>query len=47
MAWADAHPGDMTRMGRAARREYELKYTPDRNYAALMGIYRAAINTMQ
>ncbi|HET7248423.1 MAG TPA: glycosyltransferase [Gemmatimonadales bacterium] len=47
MAWADAHPGDMTRMGRAARDEYELKYTPDRNYAALMDIYRAAITTMQ
>lgn len=47
MAWADAHPEDMTRMGRAARHEYELKYTPDKNYEALMVIYRAAINTMQ
>ncbi len=47
MAWADAHPGDMARMGRAARHEYELKYTPDRNYEALMEIYRSAINTMQ
>ena len=47
MAWAEAHPGDMARMGRAARNEYELKYTPDRNYEALMGIYRAAMSTRQ
>jgi glycosyltransferase involved in cell wall biosynthesis len=45
MAWAEAHPGDLARMGRAARREYELKYTPATNYEALMGIYRAAMST--
>jgi hypothetical protein len=26
-----------------ARREYEAKYTPERNYTMLMDIYRAAI----
>jgi glycosyltransferase involved in cell wall biosynthesis len=41
--WAEAHPEDMARMGRAARREYEMKYTPDRNYQALVNIYRTAI----
>lgn len=43
MAWADAHPGDMSRMGRAARHEYEMKYTPERNYAILMRIYADAM----
>jgi glycosyltransferase involved in cell wall biosynthesis len=47
MAWAEARPGDMARMGRAARHEYELKYTPDTNYEALMDIYRAAMSTRQ
>ncbi len=45
MAWAETHPVDMTRMGRAARHEYEGKYTPDRNYEALMDIYGAAMST--
>src|SRR2546425_13274862 len=30
-------------MGRAARREYELRYTPEVNYVRLMGIYRLAL----
>lgn len=47
MAWAEAHPGHMARMGRTARHEYEMKYTPDRNYKALMSIYGAAINSIQ
>jgi glycosyltransferase involved in cell wall biosynthesis len=47
MAWAEAHPEDMARMSRAARLEYEMKYTPDRNYEALMSIYGAAINSTQ
>jgi glycosyltransferase involved in cell wall biosynthesis len=45
MAWAEAHPEDVTRMGRAARHEYETKYTPDRNYGTLMDIYGAAMST--
>lgn len=45
MAWADAHPVDMARMGRAARHEYEARYTPGRNYEALMDIYRETMRT--
>lgn len=41
--WAWSHPEEMTRMGRAARAEYEAKYTPERNYEMLMEIYRRAI----
>ena len=47
MAWAEEHPENVTRMGRAARHEYESKYTPDRNYEALMGIYGAAMSTRE
>jgi glycosyltransferase involved in cell wall biosynthesis len=46
VAWAEAHPEDLARMGRAARQEYERKYTPERNYEVLMRIYRAAMSTM-
>lgn len=44
IGWAEAHPTEMRAMGRAARREYEAKYTPDRNYAALTEIYREAMS---
>ena len=47
MAWAEAHPDDVSRMGRAARHEYDRKYTPQRNYDILMDIYRAAMSTTQ
>lgn len=30
-------------MGENARREYEAKYTPERNYTLLMAVYREAI----
>ena len=43
MHWADQHPDEMTRMGRAARAAYESRYTPQRNHALLSDIYRAAI----
>lgn len=43
IAWAEAHPAEMARMGRAARAEYEAKYTAAINYRQLMEIYRAAI----
>jgi glycosyltransferase involved in cell wall biosynthesis len=36
--WAWAHSKDMARMGRAARADYEAKYTAERNYEILMGI---------
>jgi glycosyltransferase involved in cell wall biosynthesis len=41
--WAWEHPEEMRRMGEAARREYEQKYTPERNYQMLMDIYQQAI----
>jgi len=37
--WAWSHPDEMEAMGRAARSEYEAKYTPERNYPILMNIY--------
>jgi glycosyltransferase involved in cell wall biosynthesis len=42
--WAADHPDEMRRMGDNARREYEEKYTPERNYAMLMDIYHQAID---
>lgn len=43
MQWAESHPEEMRRMGEAALREYQLRYTPERNYAMLMEIYEDAI----
>lgn len=43
IAWAQTHTADMQRMGRAARAEYEAKYTPSINYSLLMEIYEDAI----
>lgn len=43
IAWANAHPEEMQNMGRAARAEYEAKYTPSINYQMLMEIYEDAI----
>lgn len=40
--WAWTHPRAMEEMGRAARAEYEAKYTAKRNYQMLIGIYRKA-----
>jgi glycosyltransferase involved in cell wall biosynthesis len=41
--WAWTHPRQLAEMGQEARREYELKYTAERNYEQLMEIYRLAI----
>jgi len=41
--WAWSNPDVMTQMGRDARREYEAKYTAERNYRMLMDIYEMAI----
>lgn len=46
IAWAEAHPEQMVRMGQAARAEYEAEYTPERNYDMLMDIYDDAIATL-
>ncbi len=41
-AWA--HPEELAMMGKEARREYEAKYTAERNYAMLMEIYDRAVS---
>lgn len=41
--WMHDHPEESRRMGDNARRVYEEKYTPERNYQMLMDIYRQAI----
>jgi glycosyltransferase involved in cell wall biosynthesis len=38
--WAWTHPDATEEMGRAARREYEAKYTAEANYQILMRIYQ-------
>jgi glycosyltransferase involved in cell wall biosynthesis len=43
MARMLAAPGQASRMGAAARAEYEARYTPDVNYRQLMSIYEAAM----
>ncbi len=43
--WAFHHSPQMDEMGKAARREYELKYTAERNYLTLRDIYDQAIST--
>lgn len=43
VAWAWTHPKQMEKMGKEARREYEQKYTAERNYKMLMEIYERAI----
>ena len=47
IAWAGAHGEQMQRMGRAARAEYEAKYTPSINYQMLIEIYEEAIAEVQ
>ena len=39
VVWLWNHPEESDRMGRNARKEYEDKYTPERNYQMLMKIY--------
>jgi glycosyltransferase involved in cell wall biosynthesis len=41
--WAWTHSEQMAQMGKEARREYEAKYTAERNYTMLMEIYQRAI----
>ena len=41
--WAWTHPVEMMAMGRAARAEYETKYTAQENYRQLMSIYERAL----
>jgi glycosyltransferase involved in cell wall biosynthesis len=41
--WVTNHPAELGQMRRAARAEYLLKYTPERNYQLLTGTYDRAI----
>lgn len=41
--WMNDHPNECQQMGRNARKVYEKKYTPERNYEMLMDIYQQAI----
>jgi len=41
--WASGHLMELSRMGREARAEYLLKYTPERNYQLLVQLYDYAI----
>jgi glycosyltransferase involved in cell wall biosynthesis len=43
LRWLWAHPIEMAQMGQNARREYEEKYSADKNYELLMDIYQRAI----
>jgi glycosyltransferase involved in cell wall biosynthesis len=43
VAWGWAHAAQMRTMGRAARREFELKYTAETNHSLLMDIYHCAM----
>ncbi len=44
LAWAEAFPEKMRGMGERARADYEARFTPERNYRQLLGIYRDAID---
>jgi glycosyltransferase involved in cell wall biosynthesis len=41
--WLAEHPEERLRMGAAARRDFERKYTLERNYDQLMAIYAGAL----
>lgn len=43
VSWAWSHTAEMSEMGRAARREYEARYTADKNYSLLMEIYERTL----
>lgn len=43
--WAWTHDKEMRPRGKEARREFEEKYTAERNYKMLMEIYRKAMET--
>lgn len=45
--WAWNHPDAMQDMGNEARKEYEAKYTAEKNYPVLMEIYQRAIASLK
>jgi glycosyltransferase involved in cell wall biosynthesis len=42
--WALGYPSELTDMGRRARREFEAKYTAERNYQRLLDIYHTVLD---
>jgi glycosyltransferase involved in cell wall biosynthesis len=44
--WAWRHPERMMAMGREARRTYETRYAPERNYQMLATIYESALHRL-
>jgi len=47
VAWAWQHPQRLKEMRHAARREYEEKYTAEKNYEMLTDIYRHVVPSMK
>jgi len=45
--WAWSHPAEMQAMGNEARKEYEARYTAEKNYPKLMEIYQRAIDSVK
>jgi glycosyltransferase involved in cell wall biosynthesis len=45
--WAWSHDAEMEIMSRAARAEFEARYTAARNYEELIDVYRAAIDSVE
>jgi glycosyltransferase involved in cell wall biosynthesis len=43
--WLFEYPAELERMRREARKEYEKKYTADRNYEMLMEIYERVVGS--
>jgi glycosyltransferase involved in cell wall biosynthesis len=43
VAWAWTHPTELERMGRAARADFEAKYTAEHQYGMLIDIYRSVL----
>lgn len=41
--WAWSHPHEITAMGRAARADYETRYSCDKNYSQLIDIYERVL----
>lgn len=43
--WAWSHPAELVALGKAARREYEAKYTAEANYPQLLAIYQRVLES--
>jgi glycosyltransferase involved in cell wall biosynthesis len=41
--WAWSHPERLREMGKEARRDFQLRYTAEKNYSMLMDIYKSVI----